>query len=84
MALSFAKPDWQGKAVEEQAFENIELRCGDCGQMFTWEAGEQKFYALKGLTTPKRCKGCRTLNKAKREQAASAQAPMGDRAEKRR
>jgi CxxC-x17-CxxC domain-containing protein len=41
------------------------LHCRDCGVDFTWTAGEQEFYASRGLTNPPgRCPECRTARKA--------------------
>ena len=41
------------------------LRCRDCGRDFVFTAGEQEFYASKGLThTPARCPECRNARKA--------------------
>lgn len=40
------------------------LVCKDCGQEFTFTAGEQEFYAEKGFTNePQRCKACRSARK---------------------
>ena len=47
------------------------LVCKDCGQEFTFTAGEQEFYAEKGFTNePQRCKACRTNRKNARGEAA--------------
>lgn len=35
------------------------LICKECGQEFTFTAGEQEFYAEKGFQEPQRCKECR-------------------------
>ena len=41
-------------------FQDRRLVCPDCGGDFIWTAGEQLFYAEKGLThPPKRCKSCK-------------------------
>lgn len=41
-------------------FEDKTLVCRECGKEFVFTAGEQEFYASKGLTNdPKRCKACR-------------------------
>ena len=41
------------------------LVCKDCGQEFTFTAGEQEFYAEKGFTNvPQRCKDCRSSRKS--------------------
>lgn len=38
--------------------------CRDCGNAFTWTAGEQEFYASRGLTNPPgRCPECRAARK---------------------
>lgn len=47
------------------------LKCIECGEEFSFTAGEQLFYADKGFRNePKRCKSC----KAKRSQAPRAEA----------
>ena len=46
-------------------YEDKTLVCKDCGQEFTFTAGEQEFYAEKGFTNePQRCKACRDARKA--------------------
>ncbi|HZQ35344.1 MAG TPA: zinc-ribbon domain containing protein [Dehalococcoidia bacterium] len=41
------------------------LVCRDCGREFVFTAGEQEFYASKGLTNdPVRCPSCRSARKA--------------------
>ena len=43
------------------------LTCRDCGQAFTFSAGEQEFYASRGFTNePSRCPDCRAARKASR------------------
>jgi len=43
------------------------LTCVDCGEEFTWSAGEQEFFHEKGFTNPpKRCKQCRQAKKEQR------------------
>ncbi len=40
------------------------LTCKDCGNTFTWTAGEQQFYQEKGFTNPpSRCPDCRAKKK---------------------
>ena len=40
------------------------LACRECGSTFTFSAGEQSFYAARGLThEPSRCPSCRTARK---------------------
>ena len=43
------------------------ISCVDCGQEFSFTAGEQEFYAQRGFTeSPKRCPSCRQIRKAQR------------------
>ena len=42
------------------------LTCRDCGQAFTFTAGEQAFYAERGFSEPQRCPSCRSARKAQR------------------
>ena len=43
------------------------IRCRDCGMDFVFSAGEQEFYASKGLLNePQRCQSCRAIAKQNR------------------
>ena len=42
------------------------LTCRDCGQAFTFTAGEQAFYQERGYSEPQRCADCRAVRKAQR------------------
>ena len=45
-------------------FQDKTLICKDCGQEFVFTAGEQEFYAEKGVQNePQRCKACRDARK---------------------
>ena len=47
--------------------EDQAIKCVDCGEEFLFTAGEQAFYASKGLTNaPTRCKQCREARKQQR------------------
>lgn len=46
--------------------EDKNLVCRDCGVTFVYTAGEQTFYAEKGLSDPIRCRECRRARKAQR------------------
>ena len=49
------------------SFEDKTLQCSDCGQEFTFTAGEQEFYLSRGLRNePRRCPECRRAKKAER------------------
>lgn len=43
--------------------EDKKIICKDCGQEFTFTAGEQEFYKEKGFYEPVRCKSCRKARK---------------------
>jgi len=48
-------------------FEDRELTCRDCRAPFIFTAGEQAFYAGKGLVNdPQRCAACRSAAKQAR------------------
>ena len=45
-------------------YQDITLKCKDCGNDFVFTAGEQEFYAEKGFQNqPQRCKSCRVARK---------------------
>jgi len=45
-------------------YQDKTLKCKDCGEEFIFTAGEQEFYAEKGLMNePQRCKPCRDARK---------------------
>ena len=47
------------------SFQDKTLVCRDCGQPFSFTAGEQEFYAQRGFTNePSRCPSCRQARKA--------------------
>ncbi|OLE75865.1 MAG: zinc-binding protein [Chloroflexi bacterium] len=47
------------------SFSDKTLTCKDCGQEFIWTAGEQEFYASRGLMNePGRCPSCRAARRA--------------------
>jgi CxxC-x17-CxxC domain-containing protein len=48
-------------------YEDRSLTCRDCGEAFIFSAGEQRFFAEKGLqNVPQRCAGCRAVAKQNR------------------
>ncbi len=49
------------------AFQDKLLQCSECGQEFTFTAGEQEFFQSKGYTNePKRCPACRQTRRSER------------------
>ncbi len=59
-------------------YQDKMLTCRDCGARFTFTAGEQEFYASKGLSNePARCPTCRAARRAQRDGlAADGTRPM--------
>lgn len=48
-------------------YEDKVLKCKECGADFVFTAGEQSFYAEKGLVNePSRCRDCRQRRKEER------------------
>jgi CxxC-x17-CxxC domain-containing protein len=48
-------------------YEDRSLTCRDCGSAFIFSAGEQQFFASKGLSNdPQRCVTCRVVAKRAR------------------
>lgn len=46
---------------------DMTVTCRQCNKEFTFTKGEQEFYKEKGLTSPHRCKECRSNGKQKPE-----------------
>ena len=47
-------------------YQDVKIKCQDCGTEFIFNIAEQKWYEEKGFTPPKRCRYCR--NRRKNEQ----------------
>ncbi|MGH2442282.1 MAG: zinc-ribbon domain containing protein [Chloroflexota bacterium] len=57
-------------------YQDKVLSCRDCGSEFVWTAGEQEFYASKGLqNSPSRCPSCRAAARAARQSGSAAGRP---------
>jgi len=53
--------------------EDRTLKCKECGEDFTFTAGEQEFYAQKGFQNePARCAPCRRARKQQRAALGNA------------
>jgi len=51
----------------ESVYQDRSLTCRDCSEEFIFSAGEQAFFATKGLTNdPQRCPACRAVAKRAR------------------
>ena len=45
-------------------YTDVVLHCRECGKEFVWTAGEQEFYASRGLVNqPGRCPDCRAARR---------------------
>ncbi len=44
-----------------------QIACRDCGNNFTFTAGEQDFFNQKGFSDPVRCPDCRKKRKAEKD-----------------
>jgi hypothetical protein len=57
--------------------EDKQIRCANCGQVFTLTVGEQDFYQQSGMSEPKRCETCRGQRKLDRDGGGSAKGDGG-------
>lgn len=48
-------------------YQDVKIKCQDCGHVFLFPVQEQKFYEEHGFTPPKRCRYCRNRRKQKYE-----------------
>ena len=65
--------------MSNEGYRDRILTCRDCGQEFTFSAGEQEFYASKGLTnTPSRCPSCRAARRGAQSTSSFSRAPRGE------
>jgi hypothetical protein len=71
-----ARPRVQEVVQPQTNYENKVLQCRDCPSTFTFNARDQKFYALKGFTEPKRCHPCREINKQKQQDKPPSNRPQ--------
>jgi CxxC-x17-CxxC domain-containing protein len=53
------------------------LTCRDCGQEFTFTAGEQDFYTQRGFSDPQRCPDCRAQRKTQRNAGGNSYSSGG-------
>ena len=55
---------YENEAMNSEVFEDKTLVCKECGNEFTFTAGEQAFYKQKSfMNEPKCCKACRDARK---------------------
>lgn len=60
---------------DKNEFEDVNIDCIDCGDVFIWSGGEQTFFRDKGLKNPpKRCKPCKKAKNERLSVIAQAQA----------
>jgi CxxC-x17-CxxC domain-containing protein len=59
--------------MSNEGYQDRILTCRDCGQDFIFSAGEQEFYANRGLTnTPGRCPSCRAARRGRQSSTSHA------------
>ncbi|MBE3559561.1 MAG: zinc-ribbon domain containing protein [Ktedonobacteraceae bacterium] len=64
--------------MSNEDYQDRILTCRDCGNEFVFTAGEQAFYASKGLTNaPARCPDCRAARRGG-QSSYSSRAPRGE------
>jgi hypothetical protein len=51
-------------------YQDKQITCKDCGTVFLFEAGEQKYYQSRDFVEPTRCKPCREKKKIARAKQA--------------
>lgn len=56
----------------QESMTDRSLTCRDCGQQFTFTAGEQEFYTQRGFSEPQRCPDCRAARKTQRGGAGAS------------
>ena len=60
-------------------YQDRSLTCRDCAEEFSFSAGEQAFFASKGLTNdPQRCPICRAVAKRARSDRGTTRVPRRD------
>lgn len=61
--------------MSNEGYRDRILTCRDCGNEFTFTAGEQEFFASKGLTNPPgRCPSCRAARRGQQFSGGGARA----------
>src|SRR5579883_1698270 len=69
----------QGGRSLLSSYQDRVLTCKDCGTQFVFTAGEQEFYASRGLMhAPGRCPACRANRKARVGSDSSSMGSMSD------
>jgi hypothetical protein len=56
------------KKNQQQSMDGVEdkdIACCDCGRNFTFSAGQQRFFQMKGFDDPLRCEACKKRKKNK-------------------
>ncbi len=65
--------------MSNEGYRDRILTCRDCGNEFTFTAGEQEFFASKGLSNPPgRCPTCRAARRGQQSNGGGARAPRGE------
>jgi hypothetical protein len=63
------------------SYQDKSIQCSDCGTIFTFTAGQQEFFASKGLANePRRCPQCRESKRQQRRGPPGSWASYAERA----
>lgn len=66
--------NYKKNSLTEDDFDEIEIECIDCSQIFVWTGGEQLFFHDKNLKhPPKRCKSCKQAKNERLSAISKAQ-----------
>lgn len=50
--------------------DDLNFECSDCRTMFVFTIGEQRFFADRELSQPKRCPNCRRVKRERQPEGA--------------
>jgi CxxC-x17-CxxC domain-containing protein len=65
--------------MSNEGYQDRILTCRDCGQDFTFSAGEQEFFASRGLTNaPSRCPSCRAARRSGQSSSSRPRSHSGE------
>jgi CxxC-x17-CxxC domain-containing protein len=70
--FSVQRRDESRRSEVSAKMSDTTITCRDCGQGFTFTAGEQAFYQERGFSEPQRCPSCRAERKAQRADSGNA------------
>ncbi|MFB3852850.1 MAG: zinc-ribbon domain containing protein [Vicinamibacterales bacterium] len=54
-------------SVTTEPLADRTIECRECGTPFVWTLGEQRYYAERDFSAPKKCRPCREAARARRD-----------------